>query len=90
MTQNKWKKISNFCIERNNYYISRYNLADGANRYVLWDGNKMIKIHDDAKVLKHEAERLDSNSSESSGTSDLFGRANQRRQNATSYDQRKG
>ena len=88
--QNKWKKVSNFCIERNNYLISRYVLADGANRYILWDGNKMIKIHDDAKVLKHEAERLDSNSSESSGTSDLFGRANQRRQNATSYDQRKG
>ena len=90
MTQNKWKKVSNFCIERNNYYISRYTLADGANRYVLWDGNKMVKIHDDAKVLKDEAERMDSNPTESSPTQDLFGRLNQRRQNTTSYDQRKG
>lgn len=88
--QNKWKKISNFCIERNNYYISRYSLADGANRYILWDGNKMIKIHDDAKVLKDEAQRLDSNEAKSSSTNDLFGRANQRWQNTASYDQRKG
>lgn len=90
MSQNKWKKVSNFCIERNNYYISRYTLADGANRYILWDGNKMIKIHDEAKVLKDEAQRLDSNETESSSTNDLFGRANQRWQNTKSYDQRKG
>lgn len=88
--QNKWSKISKYCIERNNYYISRYILADGANRYVLWDGNKMIKIHDDAKVLKDEAERLDSNETKSSTTNDLFGRLNQRRQTTASYDQRKG
>ena len=88
--QNKWSKVSKYCIERNNYYISRYTLADGANRYVLWDGNKMVKIHDDAKVLKDEAERMDSNATESSPTSDLFGRLNQRRQNTTSYNQRKG
>ena len=88
--QNKWKKVSQYCIERNNYFISRYVLADGANRYVLWDGSKLIKIHDNAKALKDEAERLDSNPSESSATSDLFGRANQRWQNTTSYNQRKG
>ena len=88
--QNKWKKVSQYCIERNNYFISRYVLADGANRYILWDGCKLIKIHDNAKALKDEAERLDSNPSESSATSDLFGRANQRWQNATSYNQRKG
>ena len=88
--QNKWKKVSQYCIERNNYFISRYVLADGANRYILWDGSKLIKIHDNAKALKDEAERLDSNPSESSATSDLFGRLNQRRQNATSYNQRKG
>lgn len=88
--QNKWKKISNFCIERNNYYISRYSLADGANRYILWDGNKMLKIHDDAKVLKDEAQRLDDNEAKSSSTNDLFGRTNQRRQDTSSYNQRKG
>ena len=88
--QNKWSKISNFCIERNNYWISRYVLADGANRYILWDGNKMIKIHDNAKALKDEAERLDSNEKQLAPTNDLFGRANRSRQTATSYDQRKG
>ena len=88
--QNKWSKVSKYCIERNNFYISRYTLADGANRFVLWDGHKMIKIHDDAKVLKDEAERLDSNETKSSTTNDLFGRLNQRRQTTASYDQRKG
>lgn len=88
--QNKWSKISNFCIERNNYWISRYVVADGANRYILWDGNKMIKIHDNAKALKDEAERLDSNEKQLAPTNDLFGRANRARQASTSYDQRKG
>ena len=88
--QNKWSKISNFCIERNNYWISRYVLADGANRYILWDGNKMIKIHDNAKVLKDEAERLDGKSTKLGQSNDLFGRFAQRRQTTSSYDQRKG
>jgi hypothetical protein len=88
--QNKWSKVSQYCIERNNYWISRYILADGANRYILWDGNKMIKIHDNAKVLKDEAERLDSQSAELGKSDDLFGRINQRRKDTSSYDQRKG
>ena len=88
--QNKWKKVSQYCIERNNYYISRYNLADGANRYILWDGNKILKIHDNAKVLKDETERLDSNAAQYQATDDLFGRVNQRWQIAKSYNQRKG
>jgi hypothetical protein len=88
--QNKWSKVSKYCIERNNFYISKYILADGANRFVLWDGTKMIKIHDDAKALKDEAERMDSHATQYQSTTDLFGRSYQRRQNATSYDQRKG
>lgn len=88
--QNKWSKISNFCIERNNYWISRYVVADGANRYILWDGNKILKIDDNAKALKDEAERLDSNETEYKSTNDLFGRANRGRQTSTSYNQRKG
>ena len=87
--QNKWSKVSKYCIERNNFYISRYTLADGANRYVLWDSNKMIKIHDDAKVLKDEAERLYSEQKEHAPINDLFGRTNQRRQDTKGYDQRK-
>ena len=88
--QNKWSKVSQYCIERNNYWISRYVLADGANRYILWDGNKMIKIHDNAKALKDEAERLDSNEGQLAATNDLFGRANQTKQASASYDKRKG
>ena len=87
MTQNKWKKISQYCIERNNFYISRYMLADGANRYVLWNGTKMIKIHDKPQELKDEAERMDSEQKQSSATDDLFGRINQTRKNTSSYDQ---
>ena len=88
--QNKWSKVSQYCIERNNYWISRYVLADGANRYILWDGNKMVKIHDNAKALKDEAERLDSNEKQLAATNDLFARANRSRQASTSYDKRKG
>jgi hypothetical protein len=88
--QNKWSKVSKYCIERNNFYISRYTLADGANRFVLWDGNKMIKIQDNAQELKDEAERLDRKSAEHQPIDDLFGRINQRRQDTASYDQRKG
>jgi hypothetical protein len=88
--QNKWSKVSKYCIERNNFYISRYTLADGANRFVLWDGHKMIKINDNAQELKDEAQRMDSQSAKPSATSDLFGRINQRRKDTSSYDQRKG
>jgi len=88
--QNKWSKISKYCIERNNFYISRYILADGANRFVLWEGTKMIKIQDNAQELKDEAERLDRKSAEHQPIDDLFGRINQRRQDTASYDQRKG
>jgi len=87
--QNKWSKVSKYCIERNNFYISQYTLADGAKRFVLWDGNKMIKIHNDAKALKDEAERLDSESAKHSPIDDLFGRINQTRKDTKSYDQRK-
>ena len=79
--ENKWSKVSKYCIERNNFYISRF---------VLWDGHKMIKIHDDAKVLKDEAERMDNKQSKHAPIDDLFGRINQRRQDTASYDQRKG
>ena len=55
MTQNKWKKISKYCIERNNYYISKYILADNANRYILWDGTKFLKVSDNPQELKDYA-----------------------------------
>jgi hypothetical protein len=65
-------------------------LADGADRFVLWDGTKMIKIHDNAQELKDEAQRMDSEQSKSQPINDLFGRINQSRQDTASYDQRKG
>ena len=88
--ENKWSKVSKYCIERNNFYISRYMLSDGADRFVLWDGTKMIKIHDNAQELKDETERLDRKSAEHSPIDDLFGRINQTRTDTSSYDQRKG
>jgi hypothetical protein len=88
--QNKWSKVSKYCIERNNFYISRYMLADGANRFVLWEGTKMIKIQDNAQELKDEAERLDRKSAEHQPIDDLFGRINQTRKDTSSYNQRKG
>lgn len=88
--QNKWTKVSQYCIERNNYFISRYVLANGANRFMLWDGNKILKINDNAKELKDEAERLDAIEGQSAPINDLFGRLNQRREGSTSYNQRKG
>ena len=86
--QNKWSKISNFCIERNNLYISRYVLADGANRYILWDGTKMIKIHDNAQELKNEAMAIIER--ELSEPKDLFGKPSASRQTPSHYDKRKG
>ena len=86
--QNKWSKISNFCIERNNLYISRYVLADGANRYVLWHGTKMIKIHDNAQELKNEAMAIIER--ELSEPKDLFGKPTSIRQTSSHYNQRKG
>jgi len=55
MTQNKWTKLSQYCIERNNYYISKYILADNANRFILWDGTKMLKVSDNSQELKDYA-----------------------------------
>jgi hypothetical protein len=65
-------------------------LSDGADRFVLWDGTKMIKIHDNAQELKDETERLDRKSAEHFPINDLFGRINQTRKDTSSYDQRKG
>ena len=86
--QNKWSKVSKYCIERNNFYISRYVLADGANRYVLWDGTKMIKIHDNAQELKNEAMAIIER--ELSEPKDLFGKPTSNRQTSGNYNQRKG
>jgi hypothetical protein len=72
--QNKWSKVSNFCIERNNLYISRYVLANNANRYILWDGTKMIKISDNSQELKNYAMEYDkTQSSTTDRPSSIFG-----------------
>jgi hypothetical protein len=55
MTQNKWTKLSKYCIERNSYYISKYILADNANRFILWDGTKILKISNNPQELKNYA-----------------------------------
>lgn len=88
MTQIKWKKISQYCIESNNLYISRYKIASGANRYALWHNTKLIKINDNPQELKDEAMAIIERESGKSG--DLFGKLAQRSQTSTDYDQRKG
>jgi protein associated with RNAse G/E len=87
MMQIKWKKISEYCIECNNVYISRYKIASGANRYALWLNSKLIKIDDDVKVLKNEAVAIIE--SESSKSADLLGKLAKRRQTSSNYSERK-
>lgn len=88
MMQIKWKKVSNYCIESNNVYISRYKIASGANRYALWLNSKLIKIDDDVKVLKNEAVAIIER--ESSKSSELLGKLAQRKQASSNYSERKG
>ena len=54
MTQFKWKKVSQYCVECNNYYISKYIVADNA-KFILWDGHKMLKVSDKPQELKNYA-----------------------------------
>lgn len=88
MMQIKWKKISNYCIESNNLYISRYKIASGANRYALWQNTKLIKIDDNPQELKNEAMAIIERESGQSG--DLFGKFAKGRQTSSHYSERKG
>ena len=48
--QIKWKKISQYCIEYNNIYISKYKVENDF-RYVLWHNSKLIKVFESALSL---------------------------------------
>ena len=54
MTTIKWKKISNYCIEHNEIYISRYKLTD-SERFAMWHNAKLIQIFNSAKEAKDAA-----------------------------------
>ena len=54
MTTIRWKKISNYCIEHDDIYISRYKLIDG-ERYAMWHNTKLIQVFDTAKEAKNAA-----------------------------------
>ena len=54
MIQVKWKKISNYCIEHNHIYISKYNVMDG-QRFAMWHNTKLIQIFNTAKEAKDHA-----------------------------------
>jgi len=54
MIEVKWKKISNYCIEHNHIYISKYNIMDG-QRFAMWHNTKLIKIFNTAKEAKDHA-----------------------------------
>jgi hypothetical protein len=52
--QIKWKKISQYCIEYNNIYISKYKVKNNY-KYVLWHNAKLIKIFESSEEAKNEA-----------------------------------
>lgn len=52
--QIKWKKISQYCIEYNNIYISKYKVENDF-RYALWHNTKLIKIFESSQEAKNEA-----------------------------------
>lgn len=52
--QIKWKKISQYCIEYNNIYISKYKVENDF-RYALWHNTKLIKVFESAQEAKNEA-----------------------------------
>jgi hypothetical protein len=54
MTTIRWKKISNYCIESNEIYISRYKLPD-SERFAMWHNAKLIQIFNSAKEAKDAA-----------------------------------
>ena len=55
--QIKWKKLSQYCIEYNNIYISKYKVENDY-RYVLWRNTKLIKVFDTSQEAKNEAMAL--------------------------------
>jgi hypothetical protein len=54
MTTIRWKKISNYCIEHEEIYISRYKLPD-SERFAMWHNTKLIQIFNSAKEAKDAA-----------------------------------
>lgn len=52
--QIKWKKISDYCIESHNIYISKYKIKE-KYKYILWHNTKLIKIFESPKEAKDEA-----------------------------------
>lgn len=55
--QIKWKKLSQYCIEYNNIYISKYKVENDY-RYVLWHNTKLIKVFNTSQEAKNEAMAL--------------------------------
>jgi len=50
----KWKKVSDYCIECDNVFISKYKVMD-IEKFVLFHGIDIIKVYNTAKEAKDEA-----------------------------------
>ena len=55
--QIKWKKLNNYCIEYDDLIICRYKTLN-SDRFILWQGDKILKITDTAQEAKNEAMAL--------------------------------
>lgn len=51
--QVKWKKLNNYCIEFEDYIICKYKTQD-KDRFILWNGERFIKVFDTAQEAKNE------------------------------------
>lgn len=82
----KWKKISQYCIECDGFYIAKYKTVDD-ERFVLFHGINLLKVYKTAQEAKDEA--LAFIETESSKPSSLFNRAIKQGQQTIGYDRGK-
>jgi hypothetical protein len=82
----KWKRISQYCIECDGFYISKYKITDD-ERFVLFQGVNLLKVYKTAQEAKDEAMALIQ--TESSKSSSLFDRVTKQGQQAVGYDRGK-
>ena len=84
--QNKWKRISQYCIECDGFYISKYKTME-SERFVLFHGVNLLKVYKTAQEAKDEAVALIK--TESTKSSGLFNRVTKQGQQAVGYDRGK-
>lgn len=84
--QNKWKRISQHCIECDGFYISKYKTIE-EERFILFHGVNLIKVYKTAQEAKNEAMAFIQR--QSTKPSNLFNRTIKQKQQAIGYDRGK-